>query len=307
MEGLESVENIEAFSLFGEPLYRAPITLWLPSEKEAYERKLREHVGNYEKALKEYLEDPDDPEKIVWLGRRAGILGNFNEAAAIFSMGIEKYPDDPRFYRFRGHRFVILRRIDLAIADFERAASLIEGREDEPEHYVSGSRKDGKIGVMSFNWNVWYHQGFTYFVAGRLHEAAEAYRRCLGAIDHPEGLYSTAHWLYMVLIRLGLQEEADDLLERIPVGAEIIEVHDYYDTLMMYKGEMTPEELLERARAEGPARLPTRGQAVANYYMAKGMTERAVEVYREVLGTGVWTAGVYALSEAELLRLGERP
>ena len=29
MEGLESVENIEAFSLFGEPLYKAPITLWL--------------------------------------------------------------------------------------------------------------------------------------------------------------------------------------------------------------------------------------------------------------------------------------
>jgi hypothetical protein len=70
---------------------------------------------------------------------------------------------------------------------------------------------------------------------------------------------------------------------------------------------MTPEELLEKARAEGPARLPTRGQAVANYYLAKGMTERAVDVYREVLGTGVWTAGVYALSEAELLRLGERP
>ena len=43
MEGLESVENIEAFSLFGEPLYKTPITLWLPSEKEAYERKLREH------------------------------------------------------------------------------------------------------------------------------------------------------------------------------------------------------------------------------------------------------------------------
>ena len=307
MVKLDSVANVEAFSLFGEPLYKAPITLWLPSEEEAYERKLREHEENYQKALEEYLEDPDDPEKIVWLGRRAGILGNFNEAAAIFTMGVKKYPDDPRFYRYRGHRFVILRRIDLALADFERAAALIEGREDEPEYYVSGDRKDGKIGVMSFNWNVWYHQGFTYFVAGRLEEAAEAYRRCLGSIDHPEGLYSTVHWLYMVLIRLGLQEEANELLGRIPVGAEIIEVHDYYDTLMMYKGEMTPEGLLEAARADGPSRLPTRGQAVANLYMAKGMTEKAAEVYREVLETGVWTAGVYALSEAELSRLGLRP
>ncbi|MBC8498728.1 hypothetical protein H8D40_07035, partial [Candidatus Bathyarchaeota archaeon] len=127
------------------------------------------------------------------------------------------------------------------------------------------------------------------------------------AIDHPEGLYSTAHWLYMVLVRLGFQEEADELLDRIPVGAEIIEVHDYYDTLMMYKGEISPEGLLEKARSEGPARLPTRGQAIANYYLSRGMTEKAVDVYREVLGTGVWTAGVHVLSEAELLRLGERP
>ncbi|TRO46396.1 hypothetical protein E2P65_05825 [Candidatus Bathyarchaeota archaeon] len=307
MGGLESIENVEAFSLFGEPLYRAPITLWLPSEKEAYERKLREHEESYRRALDEYLRDPEDPVRLEWLGRRAGILGRFNEAAVIFSMGVEMYPNNPRFYRFRGHRFVILRRIDLAIADFERAASLIEGREDEAEYYVSGGREDGKIGVMSFNWNVWYHQGFTYFVAGRLEEAAEAYRKCLGAIDHPEGLYSTAHWLYMVLIRLGLQGEADELLDRIPVGEEIIEVHDYYDTLMMYKGQVTPERLLEKARSEGPARLPTRGQAIANLYMARGMTERAIDVYREVLGTGVWTAGVYALSEAELLRLGRRP
>jgi tetratricopeptide (TPR) repeat protein len=297
----------ETFSLFGEPLHPSPIRLWLPDDEEAYREKLRELQQKYDESLREYLEDPDDPERIIWLGRCTGILGRFMEAASIYSTGIEKHPDDPRFYRFRGHRFVILRRIDLALRDFERAAELIEGRPDEPELYASGGPSEDKLGVSGFHWNVWYHLGFTYFVAGRLEDAVRAYERCMEVSDTKDSIIAATHWLCMVLFRLGRHEEAEGLLESIKAGLPVVEVGDYYETLLMYKGETTPEGLLEKARGEGPLRLLTRGQAVGNLYLSRGETGRAAEVFRETLETGEWTAGVYLLAEAELKRLGLTP
>ncbi|HUS78329.1 MAG TPA: tetratricopeptide repeat protein [Patescibacteria group bacterium] len=304
MEDDPFVRAPEAFSLFGEPLYRSPIRLWLPSDEEGYQRKMRELEENLKAARKEYAENPEDPERLLWLGRRTGILGDFRKAAAIYSFGVEKWPNDPRFYRFRGHRFVILRLVDLAITDFERAAELIKGKPDEPELYASGGPNRDKMGVSSFHWNVWYHLGFTYLVAGRFEEAAEAYRRCMEVSDNPESVIATSHWLHMTLIRLGRWDEAEELLQKVKPNMELVEVGDYYETLLMQKGFLTPEELLEKARSEGPVRFMTRAQAVGNLYLAKGETEKVVEVFSEILSTGEWTGGVFLLAEAELRRQG---
>jgi len=298
-------ETPETFSLYGKPLHRRPIRLWLPADEEAYEAKLRQLQEDYQVSLEEYLDDPEDPEKIVWLGRRTGILGRFVEAVTIYSLGVEKYPADPRFPRYRGHRLAILRRLDLAIADLERAAGLIVGRPDEPEFYASGGRNEDKLGVSSFNWNVWYHLGFAYFAAGRFGESVEAYRRCMEAADNTESVIATSHWLYMALLRHGDVAGAASLLEGVESGLDLVEVGDYYETLLMYKGETSPEALLEKARAQGSVRLITRGQAIANLYMAQGEAEKAVEGFREVHATGEWSAGVHLIAESELRRLGE--
>jgi hypothetical protein len=125
--------------------------------------------------------------------------------------------------------------------------------------------------------------------------------------DTKESVIATTHWLYMVLIRVGRHEEAEGLLEKIEGGLPVVEVGDYYETLLMYKGETTPEALLKKARGEGPLRLLTRGQAVGNLYLSLGERGKALEVFMEILSTGEWTAGVYLLAEAELKRLGLTP
>jgi len=297
----------ETFSLFGEPLHQSPINLWLPSDETAYKEKLLELRMNYELSLRKYLENPEEPENLLWLGRRTGILGRFREAVALYSLGVQKFPVDPRFYRFRGHRFALLRRIDLAVADLEKAARLIRGRHDEPELYASGGPSKDKLGVSSFHWNVWYHLGFVYFAAGSLEKAAEAYRECMKVSDNRESVIATTHWLYMVLKRIGRDDEAAELLETIETRRQVVEVGDYYETLLMYKGETSPEALLEKARSEGSIRFLTRGHAIGNFYLSGGETERAIRVFREVLSTGQWTSGVYLLSEVELKKLGVPP
>ena len=288
----------ETYSLYGEPLYKSPIMLWLPEDPEAYEAKIKELNDDYMEAKKDYAANPDDPEKLLWFARKTEILGNFMESTGLYSVGIKKWPDNPQFYRF-----ALLRRLDLAIADFLKAAELIEGKEDIPEVYASGANPD-KLGVSSFNWNVYYHQGFTY-VAALDHEKAEAaYRKCMEAIDVFESEVSTCHWLYMVLLRLDKKEEANKLLEKIKPDMKLIEVGAYYDTLLMYKGYTTPDELLDKYRVKGGASFMVPAQAIANMYLSEGKTEKAVELYKELREKGNWTGGVHQRAEAELQALG---
>lgn len=293
----------ETYSLYGEPLYKSPIMLWLPEDPEAYEEKMKELNRDYLEAKRDYAANQDDPEKLLWYARKTEILGNFMESTGLYSVGTKKWPDNPQFYRFRGHRFALLRRLDLAIEDFLKAVELIEGKEDIPEVYASGKSPD-KLGVSSFNWNVYYHQGFTYFAALRHEEAAEAYYKCMETIDVFESEVSTSHWLYMVLLRLDQKEEAEKLLEKIEPEMDLVEVGAYYDTLLMYKGYTTPDELLDKYRAKGGASFMVPAQAIANMYLANSESEKAVELYKELRERGNWTGGVHLIAEAELKALG---
>ena len=77
----------------------------------------REMEARLNDARMRYEANPNDGEAIIWLGRRLAYLGRWREAIEIFGEGIKKFPGDARFYRHRGHRYITLRRFDLAIND----------------------------------------------------------------------------------------------------------------------------------------------------------------------------------------------
>src|SRR5688572_12243860 len=70
---------------------------------------------------------------LIWLGRRTAYLGRYAESIEIFGDGIRRHPNDARMYRHRGHRWITLRKIDEAIRDLDKAASLIRGTPDQIE------------------------------------------------------------------------------------------------------------------------------------------------------------------------------
>ena len=55
--------NPETFSLFGEPLNKSPILLWLPTDPEKYREKLQALENEYKKTLYEYEKERENPEK----------------------------------------------------------------------------------------------------------------------------------------------------------------------------------------------------------------------------------------------------
>ncbi|HKV08975.1 MAG TPA: tetratricopeptide repeat protein [Thermoanaerobaculia bacterium] len=246
--------------------------------------------------------NPDDADALIWVGRRTAYLGRYQEAIEIFSQGIATHPEDARFYRHRGHRYITVRDLGPAIRDFEKAARLIEGQPDEVE--PDGLPNAKNIPTSTLQSNVWYHLGLAYYLQGDFEKALVAYRRCMDVSKNPDMLVATSHWLYMTLRRLGREAEAREVLTPIRGDLDVIENHAYLRLLRMYKGEIPPEEL--RKGADGDLDPPTLGYGLGNWYLYNGRRDEAVKVFREVLAGGNEAAFGYIAAEAELRRLGKR-
>ncbi|MFQ5822900.1 MAG: hypothetical protein ACE5JB_02470 [bacterium] len=107
------------------------------------------------RAKTEYNQNPDDPERIIWLGRRTAYLWRYREAIEIYARGIENHPNYAKLYRHRGHRYITLREFDKAIADLEKAVILIQGVPDEIE--PDGAPNKFNIPRSTSHSNIWYH------------------------------------------------------------------------------------------------------------------------------------------------------
>jgi tetratricopeptide (TPR) repeat protein len=278
----------EATSLLGKPLI-AP---------ELSPDTIAEYETNLEKAKLEFKLNPDDVDNLIWLGRRIAYLGRFNEAIHIFTEGIQKYPDEARLYRHRGHRYLTTRQIDKAITDFEKAASLIQGKPDEIE--PDGIPNEKNIPTSTLQSNIWYHLGLAYYLKGDFVKAARAYRECMKVSKNDDMYCATAHWLYMTLRRTNNPEDAAALLETIHKDMKLIENFEYHSLLMVYKGQESPENLLKKASED--LSNATIGYGIANWYLYNGETRRAFELFDQIIKGKMWPAFGYLAAEAELAR-----
>lgn len=290
-ETMASEEQIqEATSLFGEPLYRKA-----PSPDE---------LTNLAEAQANFDQDPNDVDNIIWLGRRLAYLWRYQDAIDVYTEGLAQYPDEPKLYRHRGHRYISIRDFDKAVADFERAAELIEGTEDEVE--PDGQPNDAGIPTSTLHTNIYYHLGLAYYLQGRFDEALPAYQKCLAASGNDDMRVATLDWLYMTLRRLDRSDEANAAIEPVHAGMELLENFAYHRRLLMYKGEISPDSLLHVEDADDIAlTLATQGYGVGNFYLTGGERDRALEIFRQVTDGAYWPAFGYLAAEADLKRLEE--
>jgi tetratricopeptide (TPR) repeat protein len=255
-----------------------------------------------DEARRRFEDKPNDPGARIWLGRRLAYLGRFSDAIEVYSQGIKKFPWDARFYRHRGHRYLTLRKFALSIADFEKAAKLIKGKPDEVE--PDGQPNVRNIPTSTLHFNIWYHLGLSYYLTGQNQRALNSYRECLKVSNNPDALVATSHWLYMTLRRMNRAPEAAKVLEPIREGMEIIENDGYYRLLLMYKGTVTPENLLAETskQAESPGSNSIL-YGIGNWYLYNGRRDEAVKIFRQMVSGEQWTSFGYIAAEADLKRL----
>ena len=280
----------EATSLLGEPLVR-------PELDETFRAK---QEGLLAEARAAWTDDPADVDAAIWVGRRAAYLGRYREAVEVYTEALDRFPDDPRLYRHRGHRYITLRKLDLAVADLEKAAALVEGTDDRVE--PDGLPNELGIPTSTLHSNIWYHLGLARYLQGDFEAALAAYRRDVEVAANSDALCAASYWLHMTLRRLGREEEAAEVLQSIDAGMEIIENHDYHRLLLAFRGELDAGELLAGAEEEGGLRFASVGYGVGSLWLAEGKHEEAVALFERIVRAGNWPAFGFIAAEAELSR-----
>ncbi|MFN2515146.1 MAG: tetratricopeptide repeat protein [Pyrinomonadaceae bacterium] len=262
----------------------------------------REMETRLDEARARYEANPNEPDAIIWLGRRLAYPGRFREAIEVYTKGIEKFPHEARLYRHRGHRYITLRRFALAIEDLKKAATLTKGKPDEIEPDGQPNARNIPTGTLQFN--IWYHLGLAYYLTGENKQALKSYRECLKVSNNPDALVATSHWLYMTLRRLNRSKEAARVLEPIRPGMDIIENDGYYRLLQMYKGLISADTLHADALKQGSsAGAYSILYGVGNWYSYNGRPEEASKVFQQMLAGNQWTSFGYVAAEVDSKRL----
>jgi tetratricopeptide (TPR) repeat protein len=279
----------EATSLSGKPLM-IPATI-------ANQQKLEADLAEAQKTL---AASPKDPEAMIWVGRRYGYLWRFNDAIATFTKGIEMYPDNPKFYRHRGHRYLSIRQFAKAQADFEKAAALIKGKPDEIE--PDGAPNPAGKPRSTLQFNIWYHLALAHYLQGDYAKAYDAWVECMKVSKNDDSIVATSDWMWMSLMRLNRKAEAAKVLEPIAPKMDILENTAYHRRLLMYKGQEKPEALLD-TKTPDPTQIATQGYGVANYYFVTGDRARARQVFETIVAGAGWNAFGFIAAEADLARM----
>ena len=245
-----------------------------------------------------YDRNPQDVDAAIWLGRRTAYLSRFGEAIEIYTRAIEVHPDEPRLYRHRGHRYITIRKFDLAIKDLRKAADLVEGTPDEIE--PDGQPNDRNVPTGTLQTNIYYHLGLAHYLKAEFPQARDAYRTCLGLAKNPDMQVATTAWLYLTLRRMKLDDEALQALQPISAGMDVIENAPYHRLLLFYKGEL-PENQLTGKGTEGVIYA----YGLANRELWSGAHDKAKAGMKRIVEKRMddWPAFAYIAAEADLVRL----
>ena len=273
------LQTTETITLLGD-------TLISPVIKEG------ESLDEFKSAQKIYFNNEDNSESLIWYGRRAAYLGYYQKSIDLYSEGIKKYPDDARFYRHRGHRYISTRQYDKAIKDFRKAIRLIDEKVDQIEPDGLPNKKN--IPLTTLNGNIWYHIGLAYYLTNDMNNALKAFSNRSVSHKYDDNIVSSAHWLYMINRRLGDIEGADRIIDKVNSEMDIIENMSYHQSCLFYKGELKESQIVIDDVAL---------YSLANWYMyEKNDTINAKKYYQKLLKNGNPYSFAFIAGESDWIR-----
>lgn len=290
--GCAQKEKIEATSLLGTPLVR-------PTFEGEQKGEL---VANLEAARRAMRADPSSESAAIWYGRRLAYLGRYQEAIDVYTKALATHEQSYKLRRHRGHRYITVRKLALAVRDLAEAAALAEPFEDALE--PDGAPNAMNIPRGTDKFNILYHLGLAHYLLGDFDQAAAVYEACREVAQaNDDMLVATLHWSYMTYRRLGMLEEAEALLADVDPYMDVIENDDYLTLLLMYRHEVSVAEVIADATAGAGVGSATLLYGVGNWYLYNGESVRARALFETVVAEEAWAAFGHIAAEAELARM----
>jgi len=255
-------------------------------------RSLPDSQGIVEAADLALAKGPPSAELLLAAAAARDALYRFSESIPLYTRGLDEYPNDVRFLRFRGHRFLNIRRYDPAILDLKRAAEMAPA-----------------------SFDVSYHLALAYYFRGDYGHAAREYQRCLAmsAANPPATLrgipagwrtcyqmdadarVATLHWSWLALRRAGKPADADALLAPIDDKFNVKDNSAYLRGVLQFK----------RVHAEAavqPESGPTVGYSLGMWHLLAGRRSEACAAFDKVLASPHWSTFGYIGAENEVAR-----
>lgn len=269
----------------------------MPVLSEDARRTMEQALGQ---AQAEARKDPSDADALIWLGRRLGYLGRYHDAIEVFTIGLQMHPEDARFLRHRGHRWITLRCLDSAVSDLRRAAALVNGRPDVTE--PDGMPNARNIPTSTLQSNIWYHLGLALYLEHDFRAASDAWRKCLKLSQNNDMFVSAANWHHLTLLRMGRLGAARRFLRKVDPAMELIENQDYLAILRLYIDRVDPAEARKSFEVRRGLSSASFGYGLGCYLLMRGDAAGARQVFDSVLSGGQWASFGYVAAEMEAVR-----
>jgi len=234
-------------------------------------------TGAVARATAALAADPRSIARFIQLGVAQSGVRQFREAIETFTRALAIAPADPMLYRWRGHRYLSVRRLDQAMADLTKG-----------------------FGLDSTNYGILYHLGIVRYARGDFAGAADAFRRAQPRAPDAGELAGATDWLWMSLSRAGKTAEAKAMLDRHPDSLPTTIA--YAQRLRLYRGQVGPDAVFTAADTSDIA-VATLSYGVGNWYLVRGDTAQARTWFERSIRSGGWPAFGFILSEIELRRL----
>jgi tetratricopeptide (TPR) repeat protein len=279
-------EGAECWSVDGRPLLAPPVD---PAARPRLEAACAEAKARWDAA-------PGDRDAAIWFARRLGYLGRFRDAIAVLDEALALHPGDPFVLRHRGHRWITLRQFARATADLEQAAAACRTTPDAIE--PDGQPVAGRPPHSSLHYNVHYHRGLAWFLAGDFAAAERAWLDCLAVVANDESRVAVTHWLWCVRMRRGDPAGAAAVVAPIHAGMDVVENQSYLQLCLLYAGRLRREDIAPRTGSAGSALA----FGLAHFDLVLGDRRRAREGFRALAASPGWPAFGVIAAEAELAR-----
>lgn len=212
-------------------------------------------LGAFDRAI---ALDPKNPDFHHARCRTLARLQRHADGVGSCTTALTLRPDHPATLIDRGHFYINMRRVDLALADLMRV------HETKREEY-----------------GLFYHLALAHYLNGDFARAADAYEGCVRSAPTPDNRTACQAWQYLALIRANRVAEAGKLLDSFTPDPKQTP-SAYIDRLLLFKGVKTEEEVA-RTMEKDPVQRATVGYSVGVWHLLNGREQKAREYFEKAL------------------------